>query len=343
LIPEPGSASVIEPQTPRDGSPVVVAIDIGGSSIKGALVGADARPVAGKRIPTPDASESELVDAVVGLALGLVEQAQRRGTPAAAVGVATAGIIDESSGTARRGANVRWRNTALGRHIEERSGLPTTLLHDARAAALAEAVLGAGRDADNFLMVILGTGVGGAVVSDGRPLMGSHGLAGEIGHLQLDPAGPPCGCGGRGCLELVASGTALSRRYAIATGRLLPAEAVLDLMTEGDPIATALWSDAVSALAVALAAAVAVLDIDLVILGGGMAAAGQLLLDPLAAELAARVVLAPAPQLTVATLGNDAGLLGAAAAALRSVGYDQLVRSWQSRPPSVDEPAASTA
>ncbi|MFI5313821.1 MAG: ROK family protein, partial [Candidatus Dormibacteria bacterium] len=112
---------------------------------------------------------------------------------------------------------------------------------------------------------------------------------------------------------------------------------------EGDPIATGLWSDAVSALAMALAAAVAVLDIELVIFGGGMAAAGQLLLDPLAKELAARVVLAPPPRLTVAALGNDAGLLGAAAAALRSVGHDRLVRSWQSQPPSVAEAAASTA
>ena len=331
-----------EVPTPRNGSPVVVAIDIGGSWIKGALVGADARPMAGERVATPDASEAELVDAVAALTLGLAEQAQRRGTPAVAVGVATAGVIDESSGTARRSANLRWRNTELGRHLEERTGLRATLLQDARAAAQAEAVLGAGRDADNFLMVILGTGVGGAVVSDGRPLLGSHGLAGEIGHLQLDPDGPVCGCGGRGCLEMVASGTALSRRYADATGRLLPAEAVLDLVIEGDPIATGLWSDAVSALAMALAAAVAVLDIELVIFGGGMAAAGHLLLDPLAKELAARVVLAPPPRLTVAALGNDAGLLGAAAAALRSVGHDRLVRSWQSQPPSVAEPAAST-
>jgi glucokinase len=329
--------------TLRNGSPVVVAIDVGGSWIKGALVGADARPMAAERLATPNASEAELVDAVVALALGLVEQAQRRGTPAVAVGVSTAGVIDESSGTARLGANLRWRDTALGRHLEERTGLPTTLLHDARAAALAEAVLGAGRDAHNFLMVILGTGVGGAVVSDGRPLLGSHGLAGEIGHLQLDPAGPVCGCGGRGCLEMVASGTALSRRYAAATGRLLPAEAVLDLVIEGDPIANSLWSEAVSALAVALAAAVAVLDIDLVIFGGGMAAAGHLLLDPLAKTLAARVVLAPPPRLIVAALGNDAGLLGAAAAALRSAGHDRLVRSWQSRPPLVPEPAAHSA
>jgi glucokinase len=340
-IPEAESASVTEPLTPRNGSPVVVAIDLGGSWIKGALVGADARPMVGERVATPDASEAELVEAVVALTLGLAEQAQRRGTPAVAVGVSVAGVIDESSGTARLGANLRWRNTALGRHLEERTGLPVTLLHDARAAALAEAVLGAGRDADNFFLVILGTGVGGAVVSDGRPLLGSHGLAGEIGHLHIDPAGAPCGCGGRGCLELVASGTALSHRYAAATGKLLPAEAVLELVIEGDPIATGLWSDAVSALAVALAAAVAVLDIELVIFGGGIAAAGQLLLDPLAKELATRVILAPPPRLTVAALGNDAGLLGAAAAALRSVGHDRLVRSWQSLPPPVAEPAAN--
>lgn len=332
-----------ETPTPRNGSPVVVAIDIGGSWIKGALVGGDARPMAGERVATPDAGESELVEAVEALTLNLVEQAKRRGTRAIAVGVSTAGVIDESSGTARHGANLRWRNTALGRHLEERTGLPVTLLQDARAAGQAEAVVGAGRGADNFLMVILGTGVGGAVIIDGQPLLGTHSLAGEIGHLQLDPAGPRCGCGGRGCLEMVASGTALSRRYAAATDRLLPAEAVLALVTEGDPIATGLWSDAISGLAVALAAAVAVLDIELVIFGGGMAAAGQLLLDPLAHELAGRVTLAPPPRLTIAALGNDAGLLGAAAAALRSVGHDRVVRSWQSQPPSVAEPAAYTS
>ena len=321
----------------------MVAIDIGGSWIKGALVGADAKPMAGERVATPDAGESELVEAVEALALGLMEQAQSRDTPAVAVGVSTAGVIDESSGTARHSANLRWRNTALGRHLEERTELPVTLLQDARAAGQAEAVLGAGRGAGSFLMVILGTGVGGAVIIDGQPLMGSHSLAGEIGHLQLDPDGPRCGCGGRGCLEMVASGKALSRRYAAATDRLLPAEAVLALVAEGDPIATGLWSDAISGLSVALAAAVAVLDIELVVLGGGVAAAGPLLLDPLTKELARRVVLAPPPRLTVAALGNDAGILGAAAAALRSVGHDRLVRSWQSQPPWVDEPAVSTA
>jgi glucokinase len=343
LILQAEIASVTDALIPRNGSPVVVAIDIGGSWIKGALVGADARPMAGQRVATPDASESELVEAVVALTLSLVEQAQRRGTSAVAVGISTAGVIDESSGTARHGANLRWRNTALGRHLEERTGLPATVLQDARAAAQAEAVLGAGRDTDNFFMVILGTGVGGAVIIDGQPLLGAHSLAGEIGHFQLDPAGASCGCGGRGCLEMVASGTALSRRYAEATGRLLAAEAVLDLVSEGDPIATGLWSDAVSGLSLAVAAAVAVLDVELVIFGGGMAAAGQLLLDPLAQELARRVTLAPPPRLTVAALGNDAGLLGAAAAALRSVGHERLVRSWQSQPPSVAEPAASTA
>ena len=224
-----------EVPTPRNGSPVVVAIDIGGSWIKGALVGADARPMAGERVATPDASEAELVDAVAALTLRLA----RAGT---------------ASRDARRCGGRRhcWRHRrelgdrsperqpALAQHRAGASprgadGLRATLLQDARAAAQAEAVLGAGRDADNFLMVILGTGVGGAVVSDGRPLLGSHGLAGEIGHLQLDPDGPVCGCGGRGCLEMVASGTALSRRYTEATGRLLPAEAVLELVIEGDP------------------------------------------------------------------------------------------------------------
>jgi hypothetical protein len=183
---------------------------------------------------------------------------------------------------------------------------------------------------DIFLCVILGTGVGSAVVMDGRPLRGSHGLAGEIGHLQVDGHRLLCGCGGRGCTETVAAAAALSRRYAAATGRRIPAEEVLDQMLGGDPVATGLWADAVSALATALAAAAAVVDCGLVIFGGGMAAAGSLLLDPVCEALAQRLSLGPPSELVVATLGSAAGTLGAAAGALTAVGRDDDVGSWRS-------------
>jgi len=279
------------PVAPFAAAPAVLAVDVGGTSIKGALVGADAAILATDGADTPQQSEEALVDAVIAVACRLQKCALALGSPAAALGVAAAGVIDETTGIARHGANLLWRDTALARRLEERIALPTTLLQDARAAAHAEAIFGAGRTSDTFLAVLLGTGVGSAVVIDGRPLRGAHGLAGEIGHLQVDAHRLVCGCGGRGCVETVASASALSRRFAAATGRAMPAEAVVDQMLAGNPIATRLWADAIAALAVAVAAAVAVVDCGLVIFGGGMAAAGQRLLDPLREALAQRLSL----------------------------------------------------
>lgn len=311
----------------------VIAIDVGGSSIKGAVVTGDAALFASRRATTPHASESALVDAVVAVTLELAELAASAGSPATAIGVSAAGVIDEGGGIARRGANLRWRNTALSDRLEQSLGVPATLVQDARAAAHGEAIFGAGRGADSFLSVILGTGVGSAVVLDGRPIRGSHGLAGEIGHLQVEPGGIVCGCGGRGCVETLASAAALSRRFEAATGEPLPAEGVIARVRGGDPVARRLWSEAVSALAQAVAAAVAVVDCDLVILGGGMAAAGPLLLRQLRTELDRRLApLAPPPALALAALGNAAGVLGAAAAALDMLGRDDVIRSWRALP-----------
>jgi len=320
------------PVAPFAAAPAVLAVDVGGTSIKGALVGADAAILATDGADTPQQSEEALVDAVIAVACRLQKCALALGSPAAALGVAAAGVIDETTGIARHGANLLWRDTALARRLEERIALPTTLLQDARAAAHAEAIFGAGRTSDTFLAVLLGTGVGSAVVIDGRPLRGAHGLAGEIGHLQVDAHRLVCGCGGRGCVETVASASALSRRFAAATGRAMPAEAVVDQMLAGNPIATRLWADAVAALAAAVAAAVAVVDCGLVIFGGGMAAAGQRLLDPLREALAQRLSLGPVPELVVATLGSVAGVLGAAAGALAGMGRDDVVESWRSSP-----------
>ncbi len=323
------------PEAARDGArpgPPVIALDVGGSSIKGALVTATARLALVRRVPTPAADEPALVEAVLAAAGALAEWAAAEGTPAAAIGVAAAGVIDESAGIARHGANLRWRDTAVAGRLEQGLGLPTALLQDARAAARGEAILGAGRGAGSFLSLILGTGVGSAVVVEGRPIQGAHGLAGEIGHLQVDPHGLRCGCGGRGCVETVASAAALARRYVAATGHALRAEAVLQRAARGDRVARSLWSDAISALATALAAAVAVVDCDLVVVGGGMAAAGPPLFDQLRSELVARISLAPPPELVPASLGNAAGVFGAAAAALERLDRGDVIRSWRALP-----------
>jgi glucokinase len=313
--------------------PTVIAIDVGGTSIKAALVTADAALHCAQHTPTPRGGEAALVRAIARAARDVALDGETRGLRCSGVGVAAAGIIDEANGVARRGANLHWRNTALADRLQAELEMPVQLLQDARASALGEAIFGAGRDAESFLTIVLGTGVGGALVVESRPVRGAHGLAGEIGHLQVDPQGLPCGCGGRGCVETLASASALSRRFAAATGERLRAEDVVTRALGGDGVARRLWDEAIGALAAALAASVTVLDCALVVIGGGMAAVGAPLLDQLGIELRRRLNLVPPPELRLAVLGSASGLLGAAAAALDRLGRDDVIREWRSAAP----------
>jgi glucokinase len=297
--------------------PAVIGIDVGGTSIKGVLVDAGYSAVAEVRQATPCAMDADaLTDAVAGVAGALIGRASNVGTSVAGVGIASAGVVDERAQIVRWASNLAWDDTPLARLIEERTGLPAVLLNDARAAARAEGLLGAARGVDDFVLITLGTGIGGALVSGGVPRLGAHGLAGEIGHLRVVPDGLQCGCGGRGCLETIASAHAVSARYTRLCGAVTPigAETVVQRAGDGDGGAATVWSEAIEALAAALAATVAVVDCELIVIGGGMAAAGPLLLDPLSAALEAALRLAPPPRLVVAQLGDLAGALGAAVA-----------------------------
>jgi glucokinase len=293
----------------------VVALDVGGTTMKGAIVGPDGATCGPLRRPTPRGLGPDAVVASIGVTLGeLLEDARRRGLEVAAAGVVVPGIVDEARGMAVFSANLGWRDLPLRALLEARTGLPVGFGHDVRAGALAEATHGAARGVRDLLFLPVGAGIAGAAIVDGR-LLAAGGYAGEIGHLQVDPAGAPCGCGGRGCVETVASGPALARRYAARTGRpLAGAAAVAARVREGDPDAEAVWADAVAALAHALAAAVAVLASRVVIVGGGLAGAGDLLLRPLSESLLARLSprATPVPRLALAALGDQAGCLGAA-------------------------------
>jgi glucokinase len=322
----------------------VIAIDVGGTSIKAGLVTADAALHCPLRTPTPHGGEAVLVKAIAGVARDVAVAAERLGLRGKGIGIASAGIIDEELGVARHGANLGWRDTALAERLQVEMEVPVQLVQDARAAALGEAIFGAGRHAGSFLTVVLGTGVGGALVIDSRPVRGAHGLAGEIGHLQVDPEGLDCGCGGRGCVETLASATALSRRYAAATQERLGAEEVVTRALHGDRVARQLWDEAISALAIALAASVTVMDCELVVLGGGMVAVGPPLVDQLRAALLPRLNLVPPPELTVATLGSASGLLGAAAGALELLGREDIIGSWRYlAPPDVSAIGAAAS
>jgi glucokinase len=301
----------------------VVALDVGGTTMKGAVVGPDGATRCPLRRPTPHDQGPDAVVAAIGAALGeLQEDARQSGLEVAAAGVVVPGIVDEARGLAVFSANLGWRDLPLRALLEARTGLPVGFGHDARAGALAEATLGAARGERDVLFVPVGAGIAGAAIVDGRPLV-AGGYAGELGHLQVDPAGEPCGCGGRGCVETVASGPALARRYAARSGRPVAgaAAAVAAAVRAGDPDAVAVWADAVAALAQALAAAVGVLASRVVVVGGGLAGAGDLLLRPLAEALPARLSpgAMPVPRLVLTALGDQAGCLGAALLARRAL------------------------
>ncbi|MET9416779.1 ROK family protein [Streptomyces klenkii] len=295
----------------------VIALDVGGTAIKAALIGPDHELLHEARRPTgreqgPEAVVAGILDFAAELA-ATGEAAY--GEPAAAAGLAVPGIVDAGAGTAVYAANLGWRDVPLRDLLSRRlGGTPVALGHDVRTGGLAEGRLGAGEGADRFLFVALGTGIAGAIGIDGRIEAGAHGCAGEIGHIAVrpGPAGRPCGCGGRGCLETVASAAAVSRAWAEASGS--PDADAADCaraVEAGDPRARAVWHEAVDALADGLVIAHTLLDPRTLIVGGGLAEAGDTLFVPLRAAVAGRMTFQRLPRIIPAALGDAAGCLGA--------------------------------
>lgn len=328
----------------------VVGIDIGGTRIKTVALDRAGVVVAELTRPTPPRLAAEPESVVADL---LVEV---RGRPAVAgsiqaVGVVVPGLVDEQSGTGIYSANLGWRDLPLRARLLDALDLPVAVGHDVRAGLLAEHRLGAAVGRDDVVFVPIGTGIAAAALSRGLAL--SHPWAGEIGHVVVEADGPLCGCGGRGCLEAVSSAAAIGRRYAellaqsaesptgtpgtatsttgTATsttgfgegesreqGAPADGEQVATALAAGDPLAAQVWQHAVAKLAGALAPVVGTLGTDLVLVGGGLVRSGDLLLEPLRAELARLLPLrAEAPvEVRAAALGDRAGSLGAACLAL---------------------------
>jgi glucokinase len=302
----------------------VAAIDVGGTSVKGALVTDDLRLAREARRPTPrDQGPDAVVATIEDVADALLAMEPRP----VAIGVVVPGIVEESTGIARYSANLGWRDLLLADHLRARTGLPVALGHDVRAGALAEHRIGAGRGATGMLFLPLGFGIAGAIIADGRMLM-SGGWAGEVGHLQVDPAGDTCGCGQRGCLEAIASAASVGRRYAQRAGLSAPVgtREVAALVAAGtDPIATAVWQEAIDALAGAITTVNAITAPEIVVIGGGLSLAGDLLLAPLRAAVETRRTFLPIPRIVPAGLGDRAGSLGAAMLALDLAGRTAIV------------------
>ena len=291
--------------------------------IKALAVRPDGTVVLRERTPTrADAGPEAVIARITACCADLAARASAAtGSPPAALGLAVPGVVDEAAGVARFAANIGWHDVPLEELFRDRLRLPVAVVHDVRSAGVAERVLGAGRDSRDFLLVQIGTGIAGALVLDGRPYAGAHGLGGELGHVSVDPAGEPCGCGGRGCLETVASAAAVARHYRQRTGSPgVTAAEVAERAAGGEAAARQVWDEAVAALAAALAWYQGVLDPDLIVLGGGLASAGAVLLGPLRRELGARLTFQRMPGLAASPLGEEAACHGAAMSAWARTG-----------------------
>lgn len=293
----------------------VIALDVGGTGMKAALIRADGERLHQDRRPTPRADGPEAaVDAVLDFAASLRGTGvERYGVAPEAAGVVVPGILDEAEGIVRYAANLGWRDLRLRDRIVERlDGTPVVLGHDVRAGGLAEGRLGAGVGVDRYMFVPVGTGIAGAIGIDGRVESGAHGGAGEIGHVVVRQGGPPCGCGQFGCLETLASAAAVGRAWAAVCGD--PGATAADAakaVVAGDPRAVEVWTEAVDLLATGLVTALTLVDPRTFVIGGGLAEAGDTLFEPLREAVAKKVTFQGRPTIVPAALGDAAGCLGA--------------------------------
>ncbi|MFF7950480.1 ROK family protein [Streptomyces griseorubiginosus] len=293
----------------------VIALDVGGTGMKAALVGAGGELLHRARRATgrergPDAVVEGILDFAAELRAYGTEQL---GAPALAAGVAVPGIVDEEHGVAAYAANLGWRDVPLRALLTDRlGGAPVALGHDVRTGGLAEGRIGAGQGTDRYLFVALGTGIAGAIGLAGRVEAGAHGFAGEIGHVVVRPDGTPCPCGQRGCLERYASAAAVSEAWAAVTGN--PEADAADCaraVDADDPKAREVWQHAVDTLADGLITALTLLDPRTLIIGGGLAEAGETLFTPLREAVRSRITFQKPPTIVPAALGDTAGCLGA--------------------------------
>ncbi|MGW1181553.1 ROK family protein [Streptomyces drozdowiczii] len=283
--------------------------------MKAALVGADGALLhEARRATGRERGPEAVVESILTFAADLRSYGEEHfGESAVAAGVAVPGIVDADKGIAVYAANLGWRDVPMRQLLGERlGGVPVALGHDVRTGGLAEGRIGAGKGADRFLFIPLGTGIAGAIGITGAIEEGAHGYAGEIGHIVIRPDGPDCGCGQRGCLETLASASAVSRAWAAASGDPdADAADCAKAVESGDPKAVEVWQNAVDALAAGLVTALTLLDPRTLIIGGGLAEAGETLFTPLRAAVEERVTFQKLPHIVPAALGDTAGCLGA--------------------------------
>jgi glucokinase len=296
---------------------LTLTLDIGGTKIAAGLVDQSGTLVQAATQPTPKNHGAEEVWALTHRMIA--DAIQTAGGGVCAVGIASAGPIDLATGTVSPINIPSWRGFPLRDRVAAAvPGVPVRLAGDGVCMALGEHWRGAGRGVDFLLGMVVSTGVGGGLVLDGAPYHGRTGNAGHVGHVVVELDGQPCSCGGHGCVETIAAGPWMTR-WAVANGWAAPpgadAAALAEAAAKGDAVAVRAFRRGATALAAMIASVAAVCDLDLVVIGGGVAKSGRTLFDPLHEALAgyARLEFIRGLRVVPASLGGDAGLIGAAA------------------------------
>lgn len=318
-----------------------IGIDLGGTKIASALVDADMRIIDRIKVAT---RPEEGPGAVIGRMLDTVRDlAARNGCDVSdvmAIGIGCPGPLDQETGIVLDAPNLMWKDVSLAAPMAKATERPVYLENDANVAALAENRLGAGRGARNMMYITVSTGIGSGLVLGGRLYVGATGAAGELGHVTMLADGPLCGCGNRGCLESLASGTAIARRAREIAARpggegilkaaggditAIDASLVASAAVAGDATAAAIMRDAFEYLGIAVANVVNLLNLDMVVIGGGVARVGDMLFDTVRHLVGLRSFACMARDVTIvpASLGADAGALGAACYAAESLAGEE--------------------
>ena len=311
---------------------LTIGLDVGGTSVRAGVVDRYGDVLDSARTGTPS-GEQELEDAIVEV-IGELTGRHR----VAGIGLAVAGFVAEDRRTVRFAPHLAWRHAPVADRIADRIGLPVVLEHDANAAALGEHRFGAARGAEVAMLIALGTGIGAALLLDGRLFRGAYGVAPELGHLTVVPDGRPCPCGKNGCLERYCSGTALAataidllaRKPGISTllaresahdSRQITGRRVAAAARDGDPLAERAMAEMAKWLGMGLALVADMYDPEVIVIGGGVSESAPLFLDEAREHYAARVTGAghrPLARIRPAQLGDDSALVGAAALAAES-------------------------
>jgi len=335
VLPTPAPGSKPRRQSRRKGLPVDLAIgvDVGGTKVAAGVVDEQGKIVEKLKRSTPAASPEQTAHVISDTVIELLGRHQ-----VVAVGLGAAGFVDTARTTVLFAPNLAWRDEPVKKKVQDRIGFPVVVENDANASAWAETVFGAAQGYEDVVLITVGTGIGGAIVINGRLYRGRWGVAGEPGHYRVVPGGRLCGCGNRGCWEQYASGNALvaearefARRSPAGAVRLLQlgggspdgitGPAITQAAGEGDPAALRCFEIVGSWLGQGLADLAAILDPGCFVIGGGVSEAGELLLDPARAAFEGGLTgryYRPFAEIRLAELGEDAGLVGAADLARRA-------------------------